>query len=50
MSSRAALDRAVHLALTQDGVLSRPQARLSGVDRWAVAHQVESGRWRPYGD
>lgn len=50
MSSRAALDRAVHLALTQDGVLSRPQARQCGLDRWAVAHQVESGRWRPYGD
>ena len=50
MSSRAALDRAIALALTQDGVLSRLQARLCGVDRWAVAHQVESGRWRPYGD
>lgn len=44
------LDTAVALALAQDGVLSRSQARACGVDRWAVAHQVDAGRWKTYGD
>jgi very-short-patch-repair endonuclease len=43
-------DAAVELAVSQDGVLSRAQARGLGLDRWAVAHQVERRRWRLYGD
>jgi len=38
------------LALEQDGVLSRAQARACGLDRWAVAHQVAAGRWQTFGD
>jgi len=30
--------------------VSRKQARDLGVDRWAVSHEVEAGRWRVYGD
>jgi hypothetical protein len=50
MTSRSELAAVTDLALTQDGVVSRTQARLLGVDRWAVAHQVETGRWQVYGD
>ena len=49
MTERPALEAARALALGQDGVLSRAQARVCGLDRWAVGHQVESGRWRAYG-
>ena len=50
MTSRNALEAVIELALSQDGVVSRAQARLLGVDRWAVGHQVDAGRWRTYGD
>jgi very-short-patch-repair endonuclease len=50
MSSRSSLDAVRDLALVQDGVLSRVQARMCGVDRWTVAHQVHAGRWKVYGD
>jgi very-short-patch-repair endonuclease len=50
MPGSASLDAAREIALAQDGVLSRAQARTCGVDRWAVAHQVETGRWKAYGD
>lgn len=50
MSSRAAVEAVTRLAVSQDGVLSRAQARALGWDRWAVAHQVAAGRWRSYGD
>jgi very-short-patch-repair endonuclease len=49
MSDRAARQAVQELALTQDGVVSRAQARALGVDRWAVAHQCEAGHWRAHG-
>jgi len=49
MSRPDALDRAVGLALEQDGVLSRVQAREVGVDRWMVAHQLAHDRWQAHG-
>ena len=45
MSRPDAVDRAVGLALERDRVLSRAQARVVGVDRWLVAHQLEHERW-----
>src|SRR4051794_14383065 len=50
MTSTYALDTVISAACEQDGVLSRAQARSLGVDRWAIAHQVDAGRWRVYGD
>ena len=50
MSSWDALDAVMTAACEQDGVLSRAQARSLGMDRWAVANQVQAGRWRVYGD
>ncbi len=49
MADSSAVEAARALALTQDGVLSRAQGRACGLDRWAVAHQVDAGRWRVYG-
>src|SRR3954453_5271021 len=49
MSRPDAVDRAVGLALQQDGVLTRAQGRELGVDRWTVAHQLEHGRWTAHG-
>jgi very-short-patch-repair endonuclease len=49
MTERPALEAALDLALSQDGVLSRTQARVCGMDRWAVGHQVGSRRWKAYG-
>lgn len=43
------VEAAVRLASEQDGVLTRAQARQCGMDRWAVGHQVEQGRWRAHG-
>jgi very-short-patch-repair endonuclease len=50
MGSPKNVSPVVRLALEQDGVVSRDQARALGLDRWTVAHQVESGRWRVYGE
>jgi very-short-patch-repair endonuclease len=50
MGSPKDVSAVVRLALEQDGVVSRDQARALGVDRWAVAHQVGAGRWKVYGD
>lgn len=39
----------LELAERQDGVVSRQQATQLGLDRWAVAHEIEQRRWRPHG-
>jgi len=49
MPSRDALEAVVELAVSQDGVVSRAQARDLGMDHWAVAHQVRAGRWTTHG-
>ncbi|MGZ4459927.1 MAG: hypothetical protein ACXVW9_12470 [Nocardioidaceae bacterium] len=50
MSNKEARMAVQELATAQDGVVSRAQARELGVDHWAVAHEVRSGRWAVYGD
>ncbi len=37
------------LAAAQDGVFSRAQGRVLGIDRWVVAHEVSAGRWQQVG-
>ncbi len=49
MVDRAARERLRQLAHEQDGVVSRGQAGRLGVDRWAIAHEVRSGRWAAHG-
>jgi very-short-patch-repair endonuclease len=39
----------LELAARQDGVVSRQQATALGLDRWAVTHEIEQGRWRAHG-
>jgi hypothetical protein len=50
MTEHQAVAAVAELAITQDGVVSRAQARSLGMDRWAVAHQVQAGRWQVYGE
>lgn len=45
MTDRASRTAVQSLAAQQDGVVSRAQAAALGVDRWAIAHEVRSGRW-----
>jgi len=38
-------DEWTRLATAQHGLLTRAQLRALGVDRWAVRHRVDAGRW-----
>jgi very-short-patch-repair endonuclease len=49
MSRTSPRDAVLEAAARQDGVVSRQQATALGLDRWAVAHEIELGRWRAHG-
>ena len=49
MSSRTVRVAVQDLAATQDGVLSRVQARALGADRSVISREVDAGRWQAIG-
>lgn len=49
MTTRDARLRVQDLARSQDGVVSRAQARALGAGKDVVAREVAAGHWRPYG-
>ena len=49
MSSRTVRVAVQDLAATQDGVVSRVQARALGADRSVISREVDAGRWQTLG-